>query len=209
MATEWGSGLSASKCDLQFGHWNDWWRTTGCRGGTSLVEFDVFQWISKTCYEPKLSVRNCHHLARSTSSSYLFVSKFRVDKICTVNDPRCIRRQSVMSTWAKGHATSSPASPNFLFNKFLSNHRISQFQTLGVTENGAGYELGALGVPLDRAERRFVHDASKPSCAVCLAAQRVSAERLLMAGAWKTVVLAPQHGEVPMGVWMPYMQVFF
>lgn len=74
--------------------------------------------------------------------------------------------------------------------------------------NGAGYELGALGVPLDRAERRFVHDASKPSCAVCLAAQRVSAERLLMAGAWKTVVLAPQHGEVPMGVWMPCMQVF-
>lgn len=114
-----------------------------------------------------------------------------------------------MSTWAKRHATSSPASPNFLFNKFLSNHRISQFLTLGVTENGAGYELGALGVPLDRAERRFVHDASKPSCAVCLAAQRVSAERLLMAGAWKTVVLAPQHGEVPMGVWMPYMQVFF
>eukprot|EP00434_Breviolum_minutum_P001823 symbB.v1.2.001615.t1/scaffold80.1/size342472/2 len=67
-------------------------------------------------------------------------------------------------------------------------------------EEQLGYELGALGVPLDRAERRFVHDASKPSCAVCLAAQRVSAERLLMAGAWKPVVLAPQHGEVPMGV---------
>ena len=65
-----------------------------------------------------------------------------------------------------------------------------------VTWKLPGYELGALGVPLDRAERRFVHDASKPSCAVCLAAQRGSAERLLMAGAWKTVVLAPQHGEV-------------
>lgn len=62
-------------------------------GGDFFVEFDVFQWISKTCYEPTLSVRNCHHLARSTSSSYLFVSKFRVDKICTVNDPPCIRRQ--------------------------------------------------------------------------------------------------------------------
>ncbi|CAL1141600.1 unnamed protein product [Cladocopium goreaui] len=64
-----------------------------------------------------------------------------------------------------------------------------------VVEDG-GYELGSLGIPLDRAERRFCRDAARDSCGVCAAAAANRAEARLFAGAARTVKLATNAGEV-------------
>ena len=58
-----------------------------------------------------------------------------------------------------------------------------------------GYELGALGMPLDKAERRFCNDAASSSCKVCAAAAQLSAEESLFAGCLP-VSLAPVPGTV-------------
>ena len=58
-----------------------------------------------------------------------------------------------------------------------------------------GYELGVLGMTLDRQERRFCRDASAGSCRVCAAARRRRTEEALFVGA-KEVALAPVQGEV-------------
>ncbi|CAK8992526.1 unnamed protein product [Durusdinium trenchii] len=62
-------------------------------------------------------------------------------------------------------------------------------------EEQLGYELGVLGMTLDRQERRFCRDASAGSCRVCAAARRRRTEEALFVGA-KEVALAPVQGEV-------------
>lgn len=58
-----------------------------------------------------------------------------------------------------------------------------------------GYELGSLGMPLDRAERRSCNAAARDSCAVCCAARRRAAEEQLYVGA-REAWLAPRAGQV-------------
>ena len=59
-----------------------------------------------------------------------------------------------------------------------------------------GYELGSLGMTLDRQQRRFCRDPSATSCAVCLGARKLAAEEQLFYSG-QMVVLAPVQGEVP------------
>ncbi|CAE8611416.1 unnamed protein product [Polarella glacialis] len=61
------------------------------------------------------------------------------------------------------------------------------------SEEQLGYELGALGVAPEKAERRFCREAAKPTCQVCVAAAAAAAEETLFFGRLP-VVLAPVPG---------------
>ena len=66
-----------------------------------------------------------------------------------------------------------------------------------------------LGCSLGPCERRFVHDASKPSCAVCLAGTTCQRGALVNGRRVEDRCLGAATWRGPHGVWMPYMQVFF
>lgn len=63
--------------------------------------------------------------------------------------------------------------------------------------------MGSLGIPLDRAERRFCRDAARDSCGVCAAAAAHRAEARLFAGAARAVKLATNAGEAG-ELWKPW-----
>ncbi|CAJ1455438.1 unnamed protein product [Effrenium voratum] len=67
---------------------------------------------------------------------------------------------------------------------------------LGMTsEEQLGYEMGSMGMTLDKAERRFCRDACSGSCGVCAAAAQLAAEESLFVGRLP-VVLCPWPGQV-------------
>ncbi|CAE7577717.1 MOCS3-1 [Symbiodinium necroappetens] len=84
--------------------------------------------------------------------------------------------------------------------EFLVKTAIPQTVTFNL-DNGMtgdeqlGYEFGALGMPLDKAERRFCQDACNSKCDVCASATMLAAEESLFVGCLP-VTLAPVPGIV-------------
>ena len=93
--------------------------------------------------------------------------------------------------------------------EFLPKPAIPQTVTFnldyGMTgDEQLGYELGALGMPLDKAERRFCYDASSGKCDICAASALLAAEESLFAGCLP-VMLSPVPGKVQdaPATWLP------
>ena len=84
--------------------------------------------------------------------------------------------------------------------EFLPKPPIPQTVTFNL-DNGMtgdeqlGYELGALGMPLDKAERRFCQEVSNGKCNVCASAALLAIEESLFSGCLP-VTLAPVPGIV-------------
>ncbi|CAE7839966.1 MOCS3-1 [Symbiodinium sp. CCMP2592] len=93
--------------------------------------------------------------------------------------------------------------------EFLVKTAIPQTVTFNL-DNGMtgdeqlGYEFGALGMPLDKAERRFCQDACSSKCEVCASAAMLAAEESLFVGCLP-VTLAPVPGVVKDAAssWLP------